>query len=1041
MIEVRSSLVEYLRRDVLGPREERECLSDPPTSTYITGVLYPSGVRPEEEAGETLGMGGEETGADEVSSSADIRQIPLPGSIGLTFVVASEIESLEVHFRYGVYREFREKKRRRWQREQISERSTLPLTIGRQCYPIGKAASLDAVIRDRGELLVVTVFLTNRFLQEGADHADDERCLYQPGIEIRGPQGRAVFLDRRREIPILDLPDEELSSRLLYSEVAEFARGHNCAAGWDGEGQAALAVRTLILPLLEVHPTLPSVSDRTCLDMNFLATALPEEIQQETSELLNEYERWIKDQRQMKLPRLQEGLKGIASRHLAACDAALTRMREGLSLLSQDDAHTAFQFASNAMLLQRSHSQWIQRRCRGEEGAPVLEGRWYPFQLAFLLMNIPPSLDSQHSQRDVVDLLWFPTGGGKTEAYLGVAAFTLALRRLRRGGGDGSGVTVIMRYTLRLLTLQQFQRATTLVCACEILRRRDPERWGRNPFRIGLWVGTRATPKSVLGARRALKSYRDGWVPQEANPVQLTSCPWCGEKLEWRHYRVEKSGDRLSIHCPRPECEFSGKGTRTPDNGIPAVVTDQEIYATRPTLLIGTVDKFAQLPWVRETRSLFGSPGAPPALILMDELHLISGPLGTMTGLYETILDELSTDSGGTRPRYVASTATIRNSGEQCGGLFARRVAQFPPPGLDARDSWFAQEKTGQAGRLFLGINPVGKSAKTALQRVYSALLHQAGVLLRQNQPIDPWWTLVGYFNAIRELAGARPLCEDDVNDRLRGLAAGEGSVENRRIIDSDRISELTGRLTSSEVPEALSALEQPIGGMPPPIDIALASSMISVGLDVPRLGLMVVAGQPKTTSEYIQATSRVGRRHPGLICTVYRWTRPRDISHYEQFISYHSSLYQHVEPTSVTPFAPQARSRGLHALLVALVRHLSGGLPRAADAGRISELPRELRRRILGVVSKRAALTGESSDEVLQEAEGLLDQWCQRAEFQKDLHYGHMRRGDSQGAGQSVLLEPAPAVGDGWATLTSLREVEAPAELYFHKPGMEPEV
>ena len=1041
MKPIRDELLSFLRQDLMGPREELEFLRDPPTSTYLTGVLYPDGAQPGDEADDTLGLGAGDGGDDGVRASADLRRIQLPGSVGLTFSVQASVEALEVRYEFARYAVAQQEETRGWVRVPNRGTEIIKLRVGTTSYTLAEGVSLDVILRKVSSVWTVSLFLTNR-VKEPQTGRNDACCLYQPHLEVNGA-GAAVFLDRRYDAKIQTLSDEERSTRLLYSAMPEFARGHNCAADWDAEdGQNATALRTETLPFWEVHPILPKDSGGRGLDMAFLAAASASDSIAEISPLLDEYQDWIAEQRAVRLPLVQQELRETAEQQLRTCDIALARMRDGLVGLHDPEVESSFQFACRAMLLQRGHSQWSLSRRRGDDTPLKLEGRWRPFQIAFLLMNIPATVDSNHPDRELVDLLWFPTGGGKTEAYLGVAAFTLALRRLRKDGDGGAGVTVIMRYTLRLLTLQQFQRSTVLICACEVIRRTNPEQWGCEPFRIGLWVGTKATPKNIAGAGRALLDYRRGRIPGNANPVQFTSCPWCGEVLTWQDYCINKRVQRLVVSCPRKRCDFHCSPGDV-DSGLPVVLTDEEIYATRPTLLIGTVDKFAQLPWVEETQRLFGrgrSPTAPPALILMDELHLISGPLGTITGLYETVIDVLATDANGVRPRYVASTATIRHADEQCRGLFTRRVSQFPPPGLDARDSWFACERQDLPGRLYCGINPVGKSGKTAIQRVYAALLHRAWTLHRQGRSVDPWWTLVGYFNAIRELAGSVPLCEDDVNDRLRGLASSEGFVRESRTIYRDGIQELTSRLSSMEVPEVLMALERTMEGDEPAKDIVLASNMISVGVDIDRLGLMVVAGQPKTTSEYIQATSRVGRRHPGLVCTVYRWTRPRDISHYERFRSYHQSLYQYVEATSVTPFAPQARSRGLHALLVALVRHLDGGLPLSEDASKIASLSPTFIQQILDILRERSELAGEDGQEVVDEAQARLDEWRRRAKVQTDLNYGTMAISPG-GPKAPMLMEPAPNSVEGWATLTSLREVEPSAEFYFYTSGTEPEL
>ena len=232
------------------------------------------------------------------------------------------------------------------------------------------------------------------------------------------------------------------------------------------------------------------------------------------------------------------------------------------------------------------------------------------------------------------------------------------------------------------------------------------------------------------------------------------------------------------------------------------------------------------------------------------------------------------------------------------------------------------RQPTATPGRLYLGVCAPGTRLKAVLIRVYAAFMSAAQVLYEEyGTAADPWMTLVGYFNAMRELGGMRRVVEDAIRTRLehmdqRGLA--------RRYIHPFSVEELTSRKDATDIPAILDRLElvfdpqvtaerkrkreteAPKSGVAKwPLDVVLATNMISVGVDVNRLGLMVVAGQPKATAEYIQATSRVGRVFPGIVCTVYNWARPRDLSHYERFEHYHATFYRQVEALSVTPFSP----------------------------------------------------------------------------------------------------------------------------------------
>lgn len=571
------------------------------------------------------------------------------------------------------------------------------------------------------------------------------------------------------------------------------------------------------------------------------------------------------------------------------------------------------------------------------------DASWRAFQLAFILMNIDGINNPTSVDRDIVDLIWIPTGGGKTEAYLGLTGFTIFLRRLK-DPVNGGGTSIIMRYTLRLLAAQQFVRASILICACEKIRRECKEyNLGKEEISIGLWVGDTPTPNKNTKASEIFKKLtKTANSSQELennkrnyNKFQVLKCPWCGTKLEMDYvdgkirgrwgYNYDK---KKIIFCPDLRCDFK--------NALPIQVVDEELYKKPPTLLFGTVDKFASLPWEGEVSKLFGldhnSNNKQPELIIQDELHLISGPLGSMVGLYETAIDAICsniTNGSGVRPKIVASTATIKRASEQCKMLFNREVSQFPPSGINIEDSFFIKEVPieEKPGRLYVGIMPSGKTPTTAQVRLYTAILESPRFIDAEEDIIDKYWTVVGYFNSIRELGKTSNLVKDDIASNIVRYM--------RRLLKSDQVryanfpQELTSRVESTEIVKILKNLENNYKVIEDynfnnrPIDVLLASNMISVGVDVSRLDLMVVCGQPKQTSEYIQASSRVGRKYPGLVFTLYNQSKTRDRSHYELFYPYHQTFYKYVEPTSITPFSEQARERGLHAVFISMVRHL----------------------------------------------------------------------------------------------------------------------
>jgi hypothetical protein len=769
------------------------------------------------------------------------------------------------------------------------------------------------------------------------------------------------------------------------------------------------------------------------------------------------------------------------------------------------------------MALQRARSVYALRRRRGEKvelaDVDVRENRsWRPFQLAFILLSIPALTDPRHPDRTkpidaTADLLWFPTGGGKTEAYLGVAAFTMAIRRRQGnlGGLDASrGLSVIMRYTLRLLTVQQFQRATVLICAMEALRRADEENWGATPFTLGLWVGLRVTPNDTESSHEAIEAERTGKRPTMSSPAQLTFCPWCGSEIALgRDIEVRRFGHdigRTLIYCGDKlgRCDFSRAKSRK--LGLPVLVVDDEIYRRPPSMLIATVDKFAMMAWRGQVRTLFGRairecprhgllwPGAecngrhqkrgglpavdalgvepirPPDLVIQDELHLISGPLGTMVGLYETAVDELSTwrlDDKAVRPKVIASTATVRKAAEQMNSVFLRRVSVFPPHGLDVEDDFFSVQRPipDRPGRRYLGICSPGSARPAVLIRVYTALLTAAQALFeRFGEAADPWMTVVGYFNSLRELGGMRRLAEDDVQTRSYRVQMSRVARPGLAQRSVKNVDEITSRVPNKDIPRKLDQLEIAFKAALDPatgiyktswakgearaMDIVLASSMLGVGVDVVRLGLMVVNGQPKSTAEYIQATSRVGRFFPGLVCTVLAWSRPRDLSHYETFEHYHATFYKHVEAQSVTPFAPRALDRGLTGAMVSWLRLGRDEYNPNLGAERLDSASKPEVADLKKVMSRRGGRVTDSKD-VQKLAEDMVgercDEWVNEAtRGGRRLGYeAGKKRKKGEGDIAALLKKPGLQPWDHFTVPLSLREVEPGVRLVMNSDNL----
>lgn len=1016
--ELREGLVQYLRAELVGPVEERERLQESPCQRYSAGVLFPRKVRfdpaddlddrpedmpateerqlaePEGESEDVLPGRGRHRAFDSDLDPDDpvvLANSFLPSALGITFVVTADTDLLDIIPRVATYSTSTEEvtyvtadgpqtRTVRTYDRRVPELA--PVTVRLGSGPVNETRgllsgrlSIAFVVRPQPNgSRVVTVSLYNNQFGRRNSPPEAARCFFQAGFSVRAGDGAEPFLEysRRR----LNPDPEEASLALLYRKRRSFALGHGCAAEWitGSEADRAIELRTETVPAVKIPPVLPHQDPAAGTDMEYLSDAGVEsaELSRALSQTIAEYANWISARREESRS-LEDDLRTTAGEHLDQCEEAHRRMQTGVRLLSEDVlARRAFRLANRAMLMQQSHfarprrlpddAEWLDFPGRYRSARePQVRGYWRTFQLAFILMNLSAfSEDDQY--RDHVDLIWFPTGGGKTEAYLGLTAYSIFLRRLRRPS-DG-GCTVLMRYTLRLLTAQQFQRASTLICACERIRDQHPRELGNERITIGLWVGSKLTPNKRADAIAALNKMSRGGH-DAPNPFQLLSCPWCGTALDSptkRGYRqVRRPARTVVMRCPELRCPFHSM--RTP---LPVRIIDEDIYEEPPTLLIGTVDKFAMLAWRPEARTIFGSRNSarvpsPPALIIQDELHLISGPLGSMVGLYESAIDLLCS-SGERRPKIVGSTATIRRAREQVGALYDRDVFQFPPPGLDASDSFFAREKPSDPGRVYVGVLPsAASSPATALVRVASPLLQGAKSLpLPQNgeeTDRDPYWTLVQYFGSLRELGRASTLVQADIPEHLDIMARRAGLDWGlRRSVW--RPVELTSRRSASEIPEVLAKLEV---GYPPaderrsprPIDTLLATNMMSVGIDVDRLGLMLVIGQPKTTSEYIQATSRVGRKTPGLVVTLYNPGKPRDRSHYERFRTYHQSFYRYVEPTSVTPFSLPVLERALRALLIIGARQV-GTVADPADFRKDQEAVCRLRDFLIERVRRR---------------------------------------------------------------------------------------
>lgn len=1142
---VRENLVDILQRELLGPiKGPNEVIPFNPRSQYLVGHIAPVKLvgsmtpSPEDSDGEELaqvrmdaegvseGRGvpafaADESGAESEDDDAEDRApkqgLMIPATMGLRFQVPNDIESFRVVASWGTYEPVKTDRVSKsgkaltdFQRTPVEETRTIrlaDLTPGQTSSVELKDSILLRVDRyddPANSRVLIEIALCND--RETPTPIPLSMWTFQTKLVVDAG-GEEVFLPVR-DVMEQDWPehDEEVKRlHLQYRNRLEFAIGRTCSADWTVKtgSRRATAVETTWLPIGETPQTKARSVEGALLSMDALAAVTADELRAGLAPLVEGYEAWLDTQAE-EAAKLPSHLQDTAEAALWEARAVHARLVTGLEHVATDaEALRCFQFMNRVMRDQRISSQVAVMRSADsgismEEAQELVRAKgdeaasWRPFQLAFILMQLGALTDPANPLRSSeyqskVELLFFPTGGGKTEAYLGLAAYTFAIRRRQgviesaEGPLDGrDGIAVLMRYTLRLLTAQQFQRATAMVCAAELARLEDEDTWGSTPFRIGLWVGTDVSPKRFDEADDQIKRANEGFG-HRLTVLQIQRCPWCGTPITSAQVKADPKQRRVFVHCgdELARCPFSKGGSVS--EGLPVLTVDEEIYRLTPAFVIATVDKFARLAREGEAASLFGYvsrrcgrhgyvhedypdcgaeshkaadglPAAsvmptgrlrPPDLIIQDELHLITGALGTAVGLFEVAIETLCSwetpDGSPVKPLIVASTATVRNAQEQVRGLYGRQVEIFPPQVLDVADTYFSQEipiDRANPGRRYVGISAQGVRLSSAEIRLAEILLSTGQLLFdKAGAAADPYMTLVAYFNAIRELAGMARYVADDVQTRVKNPRPNSGFP--RRLgatFGLLKTGELTSRIASSEIGATLDRLglefdanydtteagiqrlalvkqgEKPASRSESdsPFDVVMATSMLQVGVDVQRLGLMLVVGQPKNTAEYIQASSRVGRdssARPGLVVSLGNWARPRDLAHFEQFRHYHETFYAQVEALSVTPYSPTSLARGIDGLLVSVARVLQASMSKGLSPEREAWRIRDERDAVVAMaerLKKRIAIAALDED-VIKRANDLIvnriDRWAERAKRATDLHktlvYERVGKGD----------------------------------------------
>jgi hypothetical protein len=1048
LTEAQSAALRHARAAYVGPEggPEEIIVNGRPDLQYAVGMLHPPDTAPHSDEGRPSNADPDPSAdvpdgeLEEMDASVPLAEEWRPSSVAVSFV--TDGESVLGDFSGGTYAPVGGDGPPSWRRTPFAH-SDLELsseTPPRTLIVAGVEVQIGSRWRRFGLTWLVTVHA--RVMSTGAADAgpDPRSILYQVELAVRpSPASHILEYDTAAS---LDADDESAELRVRYRNRRTYGVGHGMAADWRLEAGRCIKVfvdpvPAFVVPAIETVAFDSETTEARALRLDVLAAidSSTDEVNDALDVFVTAYETWVTQQEHRAAAFVED--TDVARRIVQRGRNTADRMRAAVGLLhhpAQGQLRTAFALGMAAMRLQMRQARIV----KGSKLEDLTEPTWRPFQLGFILVSLASTVDDHHADRDLVDLIWFPTGGGKTEAYLGLAAIEIFRRRLAHGAAGG-GTAVITRYTLRLLTAQQFHRTSALICAMELLRRanRSADKRARAmaPFSIGLWVGNEVTPATRTEARKACERLRKAARPEEANAFQVESCPWCGTSLvppklaDRDRYGFVILGKDVLIRCPDSACPFHDE--------LPVVVVDEVLYENPPTVLLATVDKFARLQFRPDAGRLLGieTPFRQPSLIIQDELHLLSGPLGTTVAVFDAVL-QLLLGRGGTAPKIVASTATIRSSQEQVRGLYGRDVALYPPSGLDDDQNYFSRPVTSGEGRLYVGLMPQSISQASAVIAAATPLAELPEALRDPSTTRDAYWTLVMYHNSLRELGRSGPLVVDDVNARLEARADRLG-IRFRRV-RPDRVVELTSRRRPEELPNDLRELGRSIEDSDQAVDVVLSSNMLSVGIDVPRLSLMLMVGQPKTTSEYIQATSRVGRGDVrGVVTTLFRSNRARDRSHFETFRSYHESLYRTVEPTSVTPWSLSSRNRSLAGALVMLLRHSVAQLAGNDAAGQLDlDDPAfgPLIADLVGRVAERVRLADETEvEESTDQIQALLREWSRRA---SESRAGSSTLSYDRSPGvDTSLLKRFGQPGEGWLVGDSMRSVEPNVAVQVREP------
>ena len=1092
IIKKRKEVQQWLQQCLIGPFFEKEDDGLPvrPSEFYACGYIFgqKEDNNENEKNDETLqdnnsddefeveDRDGNEKNKKETESTSKTCRYKPPSAVGLSFFVSSDIE-LEIELKGARYTfenpdssDDRNNRNKKWCRRQLPAGSdefeyitiepsqndqNLEKTIAvleddelpDTCTKLNNHSSELSVkwrpySSDKYTGYIVTISIVNTVLSESYRYEDWEHThLFQLNFQCLRKKGK-IYPYQRNEIS--NLNDEEKELELLYNDKTIYAIGHSVSPDWifeENDNSSVKSIKADFMPSVEVPQMMFTIEGLDSDTFNLQKLKTTEENIEEVQKLLynfsNKYKQWI-EALEEKSKLLTEDEQDPANNLISRLNGNYIRVNKGIELLKNTDVARSFTLAHQVML------EYMQIR-------GVKNPTWRPFQLAFLLLTMPSLIDNNDEYRDTVDLLWFQTGGGKTEAYLAIISFLICYRRIKYPDSC-NGTTIIMRYTLRLLTIQQFQRASILISCLELLRRNMPDILGSEPITTGLWVGGNSSPNNYRSAVDIIETaIHNNNNNKGLEQLVITECPYCNKPFDAK-YNYETGQDRFNFKCNNQECLFGKSNNQI----LPINVVDDNLYDNPPTLLLGTVDKFAMFAWNERAGNFFGINGnAPPDLIIQDELHLISGELGSISGVYEAAFDTVFALKDYC-PKYIASTATICNAKEQVRRLYARDINIFPPSGLNWSDSFFAKVDNSKPGRLYIGYHSPFLPRTRSFAPLGASLL-TAPPLWNTDEEyiIDAWWTLVAYHGSLKGLGITQTLWNDDVSKFIQfyllGLEKDESFTNFIKNKDTVRqknqtfkiftdwrrlyngVVQLTSNRTPSEIRRYLGELEQnfehknnlAISGL-------LCTNMVSVGLDISRLGLMVINGQPFTTGEYIQASSRVGRSDvPGIVVAHYYKNNARDLSHFENFRAYHESFYRFVEPTTLTPFSTPTIKRALHAALIIVMRYGVNGLRKNAEACKFDINDEKVINAISKLKTRCKNASKEASNNIDYYIKKLVQEWHDnRGGRFSPVTYKKISRS------QPLIISHNTDINNlndfPWKTLQSMRQVDGECGIRF---------